>query len=124
LLLVADLVAVPGEAMRPIRENLGSWRLTGEICDGKCSLGVMRQGNKPAHKACANVCLIGGVPPVFITSTPVFGTRYLLLGDPDNHALPDASRDFVGITSRIDGTLERIGDAILFRADVTRAVVP
>jgi len=29
---------------------------------------------------------------VFITTTPVFGTRYLLIGDPDNHALPDALR--------------------------------
>ena len=87
---------------RPCRRSakpLGSWRLTGEICDGKCSLGVMRPGNKAAHKACANVCLIGGVPPVFITTTPVLGTQYLLMGDPQNHALPDALRDYVAITS-------------------------
>jgi hypothetical protein len=84
----------------------------------------MRQGNKPAHKACANVCLLGGVPPVFITTTPVFGTQYLLMGDPGNHALPDAMREYVAITSRMDGTLERIGDALVFRTDVTRAIVP
>jgi hypothetical protein len=124
LLLVDQLRAAPGEAAPPVRELLGSWRLTGEICDGKCSLGVMHPGNKPVHKACANVCLIGGVPPVFITTTPVFGTRYLLLGDPDDHALPDALRDYVAITIRMDGALERIGDALIFRADVTRAVLP
>jgi hypothetical protein len=124
LLLVGELHAAPGDAMPPVRTDLGTWRLTGEICDGKCSLGVMRPGTRPAHKACANVCLIGGVPPVFITTTPLFGTRYLLMGDPDGHALPDALRDFVAITSRMDGTLERIGDAIVFRTDVTRAVVP
>ena len=124
LLLVADLQPAPGEARSPPRENLGAWRLTGEICDGKCVLGVMRPGNKPAHKACANVCLIGGVPPVFVTTTPVLGTRYVLMGSPDNRALPDAFRDHVAVTRRMDGMLERIGDAQIFRADVTRAVAP
>ena len=52
------------------------------------------------------------------------GTQYLLMGDPQNHALPDAVRDYVAITTRMDGTLERIGDALVFRTDVTRADVP
>ncbi|HEX3991664.1 MAG TPA: hypothetical protein VHX39_10890 [Acetobacteraceae bacterium] len=124
MLLVDQLLPVPGEALAAVREPLGTWRLTGEICDGKCSLGVMRPGNKAAHKACANVCLIGGVPPVFITTTPVLGTQYLLMGDPQDHTLPDALRDFVAITTRMDGTLERIGDALVFRTDVTKAIVP
>jgi hypothetical protein len=124
LLLVDKLETASGEATTPVREPLGTWRLTGEICDGKCSLGVMRPGDRPAHKACANVCLIGGVPPIFITTTPVLGTRYLLMGDSDDHALPDALRDYVAVTTRMDGTLERIGDALVFRTDVTRAVAP
>jgi hypothetical protein len=124
MLLVDQLQPTPGEALPPAREPLGSWRLTGEICDGKCSLGVMRPGNKAVHKACANVCLIGGVPPVFITTTPVLGTQYLLMGDPQNQALPDALRDYVAITTSMEGTLERIGDALVFRTDVTKAVVP
>jgi hypothetical protein len=124
MLLVDQLQPAPGEALPPAREPLGSWRLTGEICDGKCSLGVMRPGNKAAHKACANVCLIGGVPPVFITTTPVLGTQYLLMGDPQNRTLPDALRDYVAITTTMEGTLERIGDALVFRTDVTKAVVP
>jgi hypothetical protein len=124
LLLVGSLALAPGDAVAPVREPLGTWRLTGEICDGKCSLGVMRPGTTPVHKACANVCLIGGVPPVFITTTPLFGTRYFLMGDVENHALPDAVRDYVAITSRMDGTLERIGDAMVFRTDITHAVLP
>jgi hypothetical protein len=124
MLLVDQLQPAQGEAVVPVRESLGTWRLTGEICDGKCSLGVMRPGNRATHKACANVCLIGGVPPVFITTTPVLGTRYLLLGDPQNQALPDALRDYVAITTKMEGTLERIGDALVFRTDVTKAVVP
>jgi hypothetical protein len=124
LLLVDQLQPAPGDVVPPVRQPLGSWRLTGELCDGKCSLGVMRPGNKPAHKACANVCLIGGVPPVYITTTPVLGTQYLLMGDMQNRALPDALRDYVAITTRMDGTLERIGDALVFDTDVTKAVVP
>ena len=86
----------------------------------KCSLGVMRPGTTPMHKACANVCLMsGGVAPVFVTTTPVLGLRYLLLGDPQGHALPDALRDYVAITTRLDGALERVGDALVFRTDVT-----
>jgi hypothetical protein len=124
MLLTYELHEAPGEAIPPVRQSLGEWRLTGEICDGKCSLGVMRQGNKPAHKACANVCLLGGVPPVFITTMPLFGTRYLLMGDPDNRALPDAFRDHVAVPGRMDGVVERVGDALVFRTDVTQAVTP
>ena len=124
LLLVGELRLEPGAATAPARASLGTWRLTGEICDGKCSMGVMHPGNRAVHKACANVCLLGGVPPVFITTSPVLGTRYLLMGDPENHALPDAFRDYVAITSQMDGMLEQIGDAMVFRTDVTRAIVP
>jgi hypothetical protein len=124
LLLVDQLQPAPGDVAPPVRQPLGTWRLTGELCDGKCSLGVMRPGDKPAHKACANVCLIGGVPPVYITTTPVFGARYVLMGDLQNHALPDALRDYVAVTTRMDGTLERIGDALVFDTDVTKAVIP
>ena len=124
LLLVETLNAEPGEGSLPRREALGFWRLTGEICDGKCVLGVMRPGKGLAHKACANICLLGGVPPVLVTTTPVLGMQFLLMGDAENHALPDAFRDHVAVPRRMEGMLERVGDALLFRTDVTRAAVP
>jgi len=58
-------------------EKLGRWKLTGEICDGKCLNGAMRPGKGLAHKACANLCLIGMVPPVFVSSAPVEGSAFL-----------------------------------------------
>jgi len=124
MLLVDRLEVAAGEAIPPVRTALGTWRLTGEICDGKCVLGVMRQGNGLAHKACANICLIGGVPPVLVTTTPVLGSRYLFMGGPDNGALPDTVRDHVAVLRRMDGEVERIGDALVFRTDVTKAAVP
>ena len=37
--------------------------LTGELVDTKCYLGVMRPGEGKVHRACASVCLRGGIPP-------------------------------------------------------------
>ena len=124
MLLVASLDPAPGNAVPPPRVPLGTWRLTGEICDGKCVLGVMHPGNGLAHKACATVCLTGGVPPVLVTTAPVEGTQFLLIGNLDGQALPDALRDHVAIPQRMDGTLERVADLLLFRTDVTAAVDP
>lgn len=108
----------------PVAVPMGEWRLTGEICDGKCVTGVMRPGDGLAHKACANICIMGGVPPVLVTTSPIAGTNFLLMGDPDGKALPDAFRDHVGLPRRMEGTVERIADLLVFRTDVTRAAVP
>lgn len=124
MLLVDTLQATDGQAALPSRTPLGVWRLTGEICDGKCVAGVMRPGEGLAHKACANVCLSGGVPPVLVTTAPVDGASFLLMADRDGHALPDALRDHTGLPQRMDGAVERIADLSIFRTDVGAAVTP
>jgi len=122
MLLVDTLAAEPGNAPVPAERDLGVWRLSGEICDGKCVLGVMRPGDGPTHKACANVCLTGGVPPVFVATAPVQGTRYMLMGDAKGGRLPDALRDGTGVIRRYDGSVRTLGDVLVFRADVAAAV--
>lgn len=124
MLLVASLEPAEGATPTPTRQPLGIWRLTGEICDGKCELGIMRPGSGLSHKACANVCVAGGVPPVLVTTAPVAGTQFLLIGDPLGHALPDALRDHMAIPQRMDGTLERMADLLVFRTDLAAAVDP
>ena len=124
MLLVATLDPAEGAAPEVVVTALGTWRLTGEICDGKCVSGVMRPGDGLAHKACANVCISGGVPPVLVTTAPVEGAGFLLMGDPNGHALPDTFRDRTGIPQRMDGRVERIADVLIFRTDVTAAVTP
>ena len=128
MLLVGEMKAAPASASGPPQAPalvpMGEWRLTGEICDGKCVTGVMRPGNGLAHKACANVCIMGGVPPVLVTTSKVAGTNFLLMGDPAGKALPDAFRDHVGLPRQMEGTVERIADLLIFRTDVSRAVVP
>jgi hypothetical protein len=124
MLLVWKITAAEGAASVPVPQPLGTWRLTGEICDGKCYSGVMRPGAGLAHKACANVCLLAGVPPVLVTTAPVDGSQFLALADPNGHALPDALRDHVAILQRMDGTVSRIADLLVFRTDIAAASNP
>ncbi|MGI9422759.1 MAG: hypothetical protein ACR2PA_06170, partial [Hyphomicrobiaceae bacterium] len=99
-------------------EALGRWRLKGEICDGKCLAGAMRPGRGLAHRACANLCLIGGVPPIFVASEPVAGSQFFLLADQDGNALPDAYLNHVAVYISLDGTIERRGKILLFKVDL------
>jgi hypothetical protein len=124
MLLVWDMQAADGVVALPVPEALGRWRLTGEVCDGKCYSGVMRPGAGLAHKACANICLLGGVPPVLVTTAPVAGSEFLLLADPDGRALPDAFRDHVAIMQRMDGMVTRVADLLVFRTDIAAASDP
>ena len=119
-----DLEPTEGPVSAPVAAPLGLWRLTGEICDGKCVSGVMRPGSGLAHKACANVCISGGVPPVLVVTAPVDGAGYLLMGDENGHPLPDAFRDRTGILQRMDGAVERVADVLIFRTDVAAAITP
>lgn len=40
--------------------------VTGEVVDEKCWLGRMRPGAGRTHRACAQLCVAGGIPPVVI----------------------------------------------------------
>lgn len=102
-------------------EPLGRWRLSGEICDGKCYLGVMRPGVGLAHKACANLCIRGGVPPVLVTEQPVEGSQFILLADAEGRPLGEEAHDLVALLISVEGALERHGDMLVLKADLSRA---
>ena len=124
MLMVWEMAPADGPVVPVSVQPLGTWRLTGEICDGKCVSGVMRPGQGLAHKACANVCVSGGVPPVLSTTAPVEGARFLLMGDAAGNALPDGFRDQTALLRRMDGAVIRVGDMLVFRTDLAKAVVP
>lgn len=111
------LSAAEGDAPAQQTEPLGRWRLAGEICDGKCLAGAMRPGTGLAHKACANLCLLGGIPPVFVSSQPVDGSEFLLVTGQDGAELPDVLYDQVGRYISIEGDVERRGDLLVFSVD-------
>lgn len=109
--------SVMGELPDVPRQDLGRWKLTGEICDGKCLAGAMRPGRGLAHRACANLCLVGGVPPVFVSSQPVEGAEFLLIGGPDGGPLPPVLLDATALYVSIEGRIERRGSLLVFLVD-------
>lgn len=102
----------------PVPVSLGRWRLTGEICDGKCYGGAMSPGTGLAHKACANLCLLGDVPPVFVSTGLVGGSEFFLLTDSGNGTDARRFADYVGRLVAVDGEVERVDNFFVFKADI------
>ena len=109
----------------PAAEPLGRWRLAGEICDGKCLAGAMRPGRGLAHKACADLCIAGGIPPVFVSSQPVEGEEFLMIAGPSGTLLPEAAKTRIGQYVQAEGEITRHGDLLVFAIDpATIEVLP
>lgn len=106
-----------GNAVLPEPQSLGKWRLTGEICDGKCLAGAMRPGRGVAHKACANLCLEGGLPPVFVSTGHVEGEFFFLMADPEGKPVDEAVLDYTAVLIEVEGEVERRGSLLIFKID-------
>lgn len=117
LVLGAPPEAVLGGAAPPRPEALGRWRITGEICDGKCAADGMRPGTGLAHRACAVLCLDGEIPAVFVSDAPLLGHAYLLVAGVDGGPMDDALRPFIGRRVTLEGQVERLGRLLVFRAE-------
>jgi hypothetical protein len=106
----------------PAPVQLGKWRAIGEICDGKCVTGAMLPGAGLAHKACANLCLTGDLPPVLVTKGAIAGSHYLLLTTVDGRSLRlDELRDLTAIPVELTGDVERVGNMLVFKTDLAKA---
>lgn len=117
LVLGAPPVALPDAAPPlPATQPLGRWRITGEVCDGKCAAGGMRPGTGIGHRACATLCLDGVLPAVFAATHPVAGHAFLLLADSAGGPGIPAFRDAIGRRVTLEGEVERQGNLLIFRA--------
>jgi hypothetical protein len=97
--------------------------LRGEIIDSKCYLGAMKPGGGKIHKACAALCLSGGVPPMFVTRDADNRETYYLLTAPDGGPLASDTFDYVGDAVELTGHLELHGDLHVLKvaaADIRR----
>lgn len=69
--------------------------LHGEIIDPKCYCGAMKPGAGKTHKACASLCLRGGIPPMFVASDDP--TRpFLLLSEEGDAFAADQLETIIG----------------------------
>lgn len=95
--------------------------LRGEIIDPKCYLGAMKPGEGKTHKACAALCLLGGIPPMFV-STDEQGRRtyYLLVAEAQKPVDGDALEAFVSLVGdavRLKGHVAAWGDLQLLKVN-------
>lgn len=102
---------------RPVVHSLGTQTLRGEIVDSKCYLGAMKPGGGKTHKACAVLCLKGGIPPTFVTKDEQQRETYYLLTSTDGTPLSTDCYPFVGDRIEVKGQVEQHGDLKLLRLD-------
>jgi hypothetical protein len=116
MLQVEDPPAATADSAAPIQPvALGRWRVSGEICDGKCYLGAMKPGTGLAHRACARLCLRGEVPAILVASAPVAGSDFLLLADADGNAPSEQMRSLTAVPVTVEGEVERIGSIAVIK---------
>jgi hypothetical protein len=98
-----------------ISEPLGEVTLSGEIIDSKCFMGVMKPGEGKVHRACAAMCIAGGIPPLLVVNQSD-GNRYgyILIG-PQGQAAADLVIEDVAVPVSVFGQLERRGDLTYLR---------
>jgi hypothetical protein len=100
----------------PAPEVLGeNVTLNGEIIDPKCYLGAMKPGGGKTHKACAMLCISGGVPPMLVTRDASKNETFYLLACEEGGVANERVLDFVGDPVQVSGRLERHDDLLLLR---------
>ena len=102
-------------AIRAQREKLGPVALEGEIVDSKCYLGAMKPGEGKTHKACATLCIRGGMPPMLVTPSADGGRDYVLLIDTSGGELSSDFWPLISEPVQVTGELESLGDLRILR---------
>jgi len=99
--------------------STGQTRVTlrGEFIDPKCYIGAMKPGGGKTHKACAQLCVSGGIPPMFVTRTEALIEDYYLVVDSDNESAVDEVLPYLGDSVEVSGVVEMRGDLRVFRID-------
>ena len=95
--------------------RFGEVELTGELVDTKCFLGVMRPGVGKVHRACASVCLRGGVPPGLLLRQTDGRSTVVMLAGAEGEPL-DINPEWAALEITVRGTLEAHGELPILRA--------
>lgn len=101
----------------PEMRSFGQVRLAGTIMDSKCFFGVMRPGRGKTHKACASLCIRGGIPPSFWVRTQDGGESVMLMTDANGGPMPMDILPLVADPVEAVGEVVQVGDLLQFRAD-------
>lgn len=94
--------------------DLGARTLRGEIADSKCFLGAMNPGEGKVHASCASLCLLGDIPPLFLTRDAAGKITYRLLADETGGPIAAGAANWAGAYVALTGTLRRVGPLEIF----------
>ncbi len=101
--------------------SLGQTSLSGQIIDPKCYFGAMKPGEGKVHKACATLCIRGGIPPMFMTIDAAGDRTYYLLLNESGAGIVDEQLDqllpYVADPVTLEGELERRGGMLILKTD-------
>jgi hypothetical protein len=89
--------------------SVGPAVLRGEIVHSKCFLGAMKPGDGKPHKACATLCVKGGIPPVLVSRRAGGGFEYTLVVDAQGEPLGEALWPWIAEPVVVRGEMELIG---------------
>ncbi len=103
----------------PVPERLGDVQLQGTILDTKCWFGAMRPSSGKVHKACASLCIRGGIPPAFFAQDTTGKAALMIMAD-QGQAYSEQVLPFVAEPVRVSADLYRMGDLLMLDAPVKR----
>ncbi|MGE0143829.1 MAG: hypothetical protein AB7I19_07950 [Planctomycetota bacterium] len=89
----------------------------GEIIDPKCWLGAMRPGSGLVHRACAELCIRGGVPPAFVGAPGDEPVDYYLLADADGRSANERFAESAGVLGTLRARRARLRSITILLAD-------
>lgn len=96
--------------------------LRGEIVDPKCFSGAMKPGDGKTHKACAALCLRGGIPPVLVQrGAEGLLVYHVLVSDSGGRLGPSELAKVIAVVGEpveLSGTVETLGRMRMLKADL------
>ncbi len=99
-------------------EALGEVSLSGEILDSKCWFGAMRPSDGKLHKACAALCIRGGIPPAFFARGPAGQSALMIMTDAGRAHGP-ALLALVADSVQLSGRVLRRSDLLMLDTPVS-----
>ncbi len=99
------------------RVRRGPVSLRGEIVDIKCWLGRMKPGDGRTHRACAQFCIAGGIPPVLVSHAEDGAERRYVLVTRDGGPINDAVLPYAAEAVELDAELESAGELWFLHVD-------
>ena len=114
---IQTLDTLPSSIALPESESLGRVSIAGEIVDSKCFLGVMKPGAGRVHRACAELCILGGLPPMLIAEDGAGRRGGYLLTAPDGASAARQVLANVAVPVTVTGELLKRGNLRYLRLD-------